>query len=159
MLLKKILRDEWHFQGFVLSDLGAIRRLYEVHHVADSPKAASCMAVRSGVDMQFYDFSHDVFQQALLDCLRDGALPMVDLDRAVRSVLRVKFMLGLFDHPMVDTALNAQVYRSRAHLEVSLESARESMTLLKNDGKLLPLSKTTSSVAVIGPQCRCGAVW
>ena len=151
MLLKKILRDEWHFQGFVLSDLGAIRRLYEVHHVADSPKAASCMAVRSGVDMQFYDFSHDVFQQALLDCLRDGALPMVDLDRAVRSVLRVKFMLGLFDHPMVDTALNAQVYRSRAHLEVSLESARESMTLLKNDGKLLPLSKTTSSVAVIGP--------
>jgi beta-glucosidase len=151
MLLKKILRDEWHFQGFVLSDLGAIRRLYEVHHVADSPKAASCMAVRSGVDMQFYDFSHEVFQQALLDCLRDGALPMVDLDRAVRSVLRVKFMLGLFDHPMVDTALNAQVYRSRAHLEVSLESARESMTLLKNDGKLLPLSKTASSVAVIGP--------
>jgi beta-glucosidase len=92
-----------------------------------------------------------VFQQALLDCLRDGALPMVDLDRAVRSVLRVKFMLGLFDHPMVDTALNAQVYRSRAHLEVSLESARESMTLLKNDGKLLPLSKTTKSIAVIGP--------
>ena len=151
MLLKKILRDEWHFQGFVLSDLGAIRRLYEVHHVADSPKAASCMAVRSGVDMQFYDFSHDVFQQALLDCLHDGTLPMADLDRAVRSVLRVKFLLGLFDHPVVDTALNAQVYRSKAHLDVSLESARESMTLLKNDGNLLPLSKTTPSIAVIGP--------
>ena len=151
MLLKKVLRDEWHFQGFVLSDLGAIRRLYEVHHVADSPKAASCMAVRSGVDMQFYDFSHEVFQQALLDCLHEGALPMVDLDRAVRSVLRVKFMLGLFDRPMVDTALNAQVYRSKAHLDVSLESARESMTLLKNDRNLLPLSKTTSSIAVIGP--------
>jgi beta-glucosidase len=151
MLLKKILRDEWHFQGFVLSDLGAIRRLYEVHHVADSPKAASCMAVRSGVDMQFYDFSHDVFQRALLDCLHDGTLPMADLDRAVRSVLRVKFMLGLFDHPMVDTSLNAQVYRSKSHTDVSLESARESMTLLKNDGNLLPLSKTTSSIAVIGP--------
>jgi beta-glucosidase len=151
MLLKKILRDEWHFQGFVLSDLGAIRRLYEVHHVADSPKTASCVAVRSGVDMQFYDFSHEVFQRALLDCLHEGALPMVDLDRAVRSVLRVKFMLGLFDRPMVDTALNAQVYRSKAHLDVSLQSARESMTLLKNDGNLLPLSKTMSSVAVIGP--------
>jgi len=150
-LLKNILRDEWQFQGFVLSDLGAIRRLYTVHHVATSPREASCMAIRSGVDMQFYDFPHDVFQQALIDCLHDGMLSMPDLDRAVRSVLRVKFMLGLFDHPMVDTSLNAHVYRSKAHLDVSLQSARESMTLLKNDGNLLPLSKSTSSIAVIGP--------
>jgi beta-glucosidase len=150
-LLKNILRNEWQFQGFVLSDLGAIRRLYTVHHVATSPKEASCMAIRSGVDMQFYDFPHDVFQQALIDCLHDGMLPMPDLDRAVRSVLRVKFMLGLFDHPMVDTSLNAHVYRSKPHLDVSLQSARESMTLLKNDANLLPLSKSTSSIAVIGP--------
>lgn len=150
-LLKDILRGEWGFQGFVLSDLGAIQRLYKVHHVAGSPKDAVCMAIRSGVDMQFYDFDHDVFQNALIDCVHEGSLSQSDLDRAVRSVLRVKFMLGLFDHPYIDTKLNRQVYRSQQHLALSLESARESMTLLKNEGNLLPLAKTLKKIAVIGP--------
>jgi beta-glucosidase len=150
MLLKKILRKEWGFQGFVLSDLGAIERLYKVHHVAATPKDAACMAIRSGVDMQFYDFAHDVFQQALTECVQEHTLPMADLDRAVRSVLRVKFQLGLFDHPLVDTNRRDAVYRSQQHLAVSLRSARESMTLLKNDRGLLPLSKSTSRIALIG---------
>src|SRR6201987_6185380 len=92
-LLKTILRDEWGFQGFVLSDLGAIKRLYEAHHVAATPKDAACMGIHSGVDMQFYDFDHDVFEKALIDCVHEGLLPQQDLDRAVRSVLRVKFVL------------------------------------------------------------------
>ena len=150
-LLKKILRDEWSFQGFVLSDLGAIQRLYKVHHVAATPKDASCMAIRSGVDMQFYDFDHDVFQKALIDCVHEGSLSQADLDRAVGAVLRVKFALGLFDHPLVDPSLNARVHRSPEHLALSLESARQSMTLLKNDGRLLPLSKSVQRIAVIGP--------
>ena len=150
-LLKKILRQEWGFQGFVLSDLGAIQRLYNVHHVAATPKEAVCLAVKSGVDMQFYDFEHDVFQKALLDCVREGSLPQPDLDRAVRSVLRVKFALGLFDHPMTDPDLRARTYRPQAHLDLTLEAARQSMTLLKNDGHLLPLSKSTTKIAVIGP--------
>ena len=150
-LLKKVLRDEWKFQGFVLSDLGAIRRLYDVHHVAASPKDASCMAVKSGVDMQFYDFDHALFQKALVECVHEGSLAEADLDRAVRSVLRVKFELGLFDHPLVDAALSAQVERSPEHLALSLESARQSMTLLKNDGSLLPLSRSLQRIAVIGP--------
>ena len=150
-LLKKILRDEWSFQGFVLSDLGAIQRLYKVHHVAATPKDASCMAIRSGVDMQFYDFDHDVFQKALIDCVHEGSLSQADLDRAVSAVLRVKFALGLFDHPLVDPSLNARVHRSPEHLALSLESARQSMTLLKNDGRLLPLSKSVQRIAVIGP--------
>ncbi len=150
-LLKKILRDEWNFQGFVLSDLGAIKRLYDVHHVAATPKDASCMAIRSGVDMQFYDFDHAVFQKALVDCVHEGSLSQTDLDRAVRSVLRVKFELGLFDHPLVDPTLHAKVDRLPEHLALSLESARESMTLLRNEGGLLPLSKSVSHIAVIGP--------
>lgn len=150
-LLKKILRDEWDFHGFVLSDLGAIQRLYKVHHVAASSKDAACMAIRSGVDMQFYDFDHDVFEKALVDCIHEGTLSPVDLDRAVRSVLRVKFSLGLFDHPFVDSALNARVHRSAEHLALSLESARESLTLLRNEDHLLPLSRSLQHIAVIGP--------
>jgi len=150
-LLKKVLRDEWGFQGFVLSDLGAIERLYDVHHVAATPKAAVCMAIASGVDMQFYDFDHDVFQKALADCVRDGTLSMSDIDRAAGAVLRVKFRLGLFDHPLVDTALTAGVKRSDKHLALSLKSARESMTLLRNQNNLLPLSKSLRRIAVIGP--------
>ena len=150
-LLKKVLRDEWGFQGFVLSDLGAIRRLYDVHHVAATPKDAACMAIRSGVDMQFYDFEHSVFQKALVDCVHEGTLSQADLDRAVRSVLRVKFSLGLFDHPLVDPELSAKVSRSAEHLALSLESARQSMTLLKNEENLLPLSHSIRHIALIGP--------
>jgi beta-glucosidase len=150
-LLKKVLRDEWGFQGFVLSDLGAIERLYSAHHVAATPKDAACMAIASGVDMQFYDFDHDVFQKALIECVHEGKLHMADLDRAAGSVLRVKFRLGLFDHPFVDEGLTARVKRSQEHLDVSLRSARESMTLLRNEGNLLPLAKSLKKIAVIGP--------
>ena len=150
-LLKTILRQEWGFHGFVLSDLGAIQRLYNVHHVAATPKEAVCLAIKSGVDMQFYDFEHEVFQKALMECVREGSLPQSDLDRAVGSVLRVKFALGLFDHPMTDPGLRARTYRSQPHLDLTLDAARQSMTLLKNDGRLLPLSKSTKKIAVIGP--------
>lgn len=150
-LLKTVLRKEWGFKGFVLSDLGAIQRLYTAHKVAATPEDAACMGIRAGVDMQFYDFPHKEFQDALMDCVHDGRLPVKDLNRAVRSVLRVKFELGLFDHPYVNPALNAKVYRSPAHLAVSLHASLESMTLLKNENHLLPLSKSIEHIAVIGP--------
>jgi beta-glucosidase len=151
MLLKQVLRNEWGFKGFVLSDLGAIEKLYKIHHVALTPKDAVCLAIRSGVDMQFYDFSHEVFQQGLADCVQEGTLSVADIDRAAGAVLRVKFMLGLFDHPLIDPSLAAKTSRSQQHLDTSLRSSRESMTLLKNDDHLLPLSKQLKRVALIGP--------
>lgn len=153
-LLKDILRDEWGFKGFVLSDLGAIQRLYAVHRVAASPRDAVILAINSGVDMQFYDFDHQTFQRAIVDGLHDGSLSQVALDRAVSDVLRVKFELGLFDHPLVDPALNSRVHRTQAHLDLSLQSALQSMTLLKNDNHPLPLSKDLQRIAVIGPNAR-----
>jgi beta-glucosidase len=150
-LLKGVLRDEWGFRGFVLSDLGAIRRLWEDHHVAADAKGAIVQAINAGVDMQFYDFPHDEFQHAIASGIADHTLSPEALDRAVSSVLRAKFALGLFDHPYTDASLTARVKRSQEHLQLSLESARQSLTLLKNDGHLLPLSKNLKRIALIGP--------
>ena len=101
-LLLTVLRQEMGFQGFVLSDLGAISRLEKVHHVAATPEDAVCLAINSGVDMQFYDYTHDVFQNAIVQGIKDGKLKPAALDRAVTCMLRAKFMLGLFDHPFTD---------------------------------------------------------
>jgi beta-glucosidase len=150
-LLRKVLRDEWGFQGFVLSDLGAIRRLYDTHHVAATPADAVCLALDSGVDMQFYDFDHDVFQNAIIDGVKSGKVSEATLDAAVARILRAKFMLGLFDHPLVDTNLDSLARRSPDHLALSLEVARQSMCLLKNQNHLLPLGKNVKRIAVIGP--------
>lgn len=150
-LLSLLLRKEWGFQGFVLSDLGAIRRLWEDHHTAASAKDAIVQAINAGIDMQFYDFSHEEFQNAIMLGLQDHTLSLSALDRAVSSVLRAKFALGLFDHPYADTSLTSRVKRDKEHLALSLESARQSMTLLKNEGRLLPLPKTLKRIALIGP--------
>ena len=150
-LLNKVLRDEWGFQGFVLSDLGAIKRLYDTHHVADSPTSAILLALNSGLDMQFYDFDHPTFQNAILSGIKNGQLSETVLNQAVARVLRLKFMLGLFEHPFVDENLDACVRHSQAHNDLALESARESMCLLKNEGNLLPLKKNLKRIAVIGP--------
>ncbi len=149
-LLNTVLRDEWGFNGFVLSDLGAIRRLYEDHHVAATPADAVIIATKSGVDMQFYDFPHDVFQNALIDGVKAGKISAATLDAAVSHVLRAKFMLGLFDHPYVDPDLDQRVRRSPQHLALSLDVARQSMCLLKNENNLLPLNKDIACIALIG---------
>jgi beta-glucosidase len=150
-LLLTVLRQEMGFQGFVLSDLGAISRLEKVHHVAATPEDAVCLAINSGVDMQFYDYTHDVFQNAIIQGSKEGKLQPAALDRAVSCVLRAKFMLGLFDHPQTDPQLDAKVSRAQDHLDASLRSSLESMCLLKNEGGMLPLSKKLKNVAIIGP--------
>ena len=157
-LLNKVLRDEWGFQGFVLSDLGAIRRLYDTHHVAASPEDAVLLALNSGVDMQFYDFDHAVFQHAIVAGLKDGRLSESVLNQAVSRVLRLKFQLGLFDHPFVNEDLDATVRHCQAQCDLALESARESLCLLKNENHLLPLSKGLAHIAVIGPNANIARI-
>jgi beta-glucosidase len=150
-LLTRLLRDEWGFKGFVLSDLGAIHRLFDVHHIAATPQDAVLIALSAGVDMQFYDFDHATYQNAIIDAVAHGRIEEAVLDRAVARVLRAKFMLGLFDRPLVDTSLSKRVSRSAGHLRLALDSARQSMCLLKNENKLLPLSESTQRIALIGP--------
>ena len=150
-LFNEILRKEWGFQGFVLSDLGAIRRLYDTHHVADSPAQAVLLALNSGVDMQFYDFDHEIFQDSVVAGVENRQVTEATLNEAVARVLRIKFLLGLFDHPFVDEHLDSAVRHCQAHSDLALESARQSMCLLKNDGNLLPLKKNLKHIAVIGP--------
>lgn len=150
-LLNTVMREEWGFKGFVLSDLGAIERLYKDHHVAATPADAVQLAINSGVDMQFYDFPHNLFQNALIDGVKDGRVSQATLDATVSRVLRAKFLLGLFDHPLIDEMLNQYSRRSPTHLDLSLEVARQSMCLLKNKGELLPLKKDLKRIAVIGP--------
>lgn len=150
-LLKKVLRAEWKFNGFVLSDLGAIERIYNTFNIASSPAQAVRLVLKSGVDMQFYDFPHDTFQNAIIYGVKNKKISIAVIDSAVSHILRVKFLLGLFDNFFIDNRLDKRVCRSPDHLALSLKVARQSMCLLKNNNHLLPLKKDMNCIAVIGP--------
>lgn len=150
-LLQDVLRKEWGFKGFVLSDLGAIKMSLNNHRVASNPADALAQTFTAGLDMQFYDFPHVQFFNAVTAALKSGQLSAANLNRAVSNVLRVKFMLGLFDHPFIDEDLLKKVNHTEASRAVALQAAREGISLLKNENSLLPLGPGVHSVAVIGP--------
>ena len=144
--LRRVLREEWGFNGVVLSDYNAIRELI-AHGFAADLKEAAAKSVLAGVDM---DMMGDAYSSHLVELVREGRVPEVVVDEAVRRILRLKVMLGLFDQPYTDETLHERVVLAPAHREVALEVAHKSMVLLKNEGNLLPLSPRTK-VAVIGP--------
>lgn len=150
-LLKDVLRKEWGFKGFVLSDLGAIKMSMVNHRVAANTADALTQTLTAGLDMQFYDFSHAELMSAIKKALATKQLSMAELDRAVGDILRVKFMLGLFEHPYVDESLIKKVFHTEVSRAVALKAAREGISLLKNDNALLPLNSNMRSLAVIGP--------
>jgi len=140
-LLTDLLRKEWGFNGMVVTDLGAIRRLLNPHFTAANPKDATAQAINAGLDMQFYDFEYEVFQQAVVDGVKDGSIPKAKLDRAVAAVLRIKFELGLFDNPYTDESLIEKVFHTEEHQALALEAGRKSIVLLKNENNTLPLQE------------------
>ncbi|WP_167018931.1 glycoside hydrolase family 3 N-terminal domain-containing protein [Chitinophaga sp. Cy-1792] len=149
-LLTDVLRKEWGFKGFVLSDLGAVRMSLEAHHTAGSRMDALAQTINAGLNMQFYDFGHDEFEQAIDSALKQRQLSPAKLDSAVSDVLRVKFLLGLFDHPYIDTTLLAKVTHSEAHQQLALDAAARGVVLLKNDRQVLPLTGIRN-LTLVGP--------
>ncbi|WP_418990929.1 glycoside hydrolase family 3 N-terminal domain-containing protein [Alistipes sp.] len=145
-LLTDLLRGEWGFEGFVISDLVSIEGLYETHGVAADKSEAAAKALRAGVDV---DLRGDAFA-TLRSAVEEGLIPEREIDRAVCRVLALKFEMGLFENPYVDETLAAGV-GSEEHTQLALDAARESITLLENRG-VLPLDPASlGRVAVVGP--------
>ncbi len=147
-ILTDILHDELGFKGFVVSDWEDIKKLVTIWHVAANEKEATRMAVMAGIDMSMVPLDYS-FADYLIALVKEGAVPQSRIDEAVRRILRVKFELGLFERPTPDPALKSKI-GSPASRQASLQAARESMTLLKNTGDLLPLAKDRK-VVVTGP--------
>lgn len=146
-LLKDVLRDDWKFRGFVVSDLYSIEGIHQSHFVAPTIKEAASMALSAGVDV---DLGGDAFVN-LIDAVKSGRIDEAAVDTAVCRVLRMKFEMGLFENPYVNPLKAGDEVRTEKHISCAREVARASITLLKNSGSLLPLSKHIGKVAVIGP--------
>jgi beta-glucosidase len=150
-LLTDVLRNEWGFKGFVLSDLGAIRMSLENHKVAVDTSDALTQTLKAGLNMQFYDFDHKGFRKGVKNAIEKKMLTQKELDNSVSDILRVKFLLGLFDKPYTDTTLLAKVLHTEENQKLALKVAQEGIVLLKNEKNTLPINKNVKSIAVVGP--------
>ncbi len=148
-LLTNILRDEWKFDGFVVSDWNSIGELIP-HGVARDSKHAGELAINAGLDM---DMETSSYFNHLANMVNEGKVSKNILDESVRRVLRIKFRLGLFDDPFkyCDVEREKKSIMSKDIVDATLKTARESIVLLKNQNKLLPLKKNLNKIAVVGP--------
>jgi beta-glucosidase len=145
--LTEVLRDEWKFDGFVVSDYTSVEELMK-HGVAANEAEAAREALNAGVDMEMVSRLYNKHGEQLL---KDRKLSEQTIDEAVRRVLRVKFRLGLFDKPYADPARESAAIFNTANVAAAREIAARSLVLLKNDRNVLPLDKTVRSIALIGP--------
>ena len=148
-LLTDLLRDEWGFAGFVVSDYTSEQELI-AHGYAKDDRDAARIALMAGVDMSM---KSGIYMAHIPDLVRTGDVPIERVDEAVRRVLMTKAALGLFDNPYrgSDVRLEARVTGSREHLALAREAGRKSIVMLKNEENLLPLSKIGKRYALIGP--------
>lgn len=150
-ILTDVLREQWGMRGFVRADMTAVSRLYDWFYITETEEEAIRLGMEAGVDMQLHDFSHETWQQGLVNLVESGEMDRSVLERAARRILRVKMMLGLFENPYVDPALEKKVFHCDEHVALAKEIAQKSICLLKNEGNILPLSKELKKIAVIGP--------
>ncbi len=148
-LLTDILRNEWGFPGFIVTDYTSINEMVDHGIVADE-KDAGELAVMAGVDM---DMQGAVYYTHLADLVKEGRVPESIVDNCVRRILRMKYMLGLFDDPyrFSDTEREKRIIMAPAHLDAARDVSRKSIVLLKNEKNTLPISKSIKKLAVIGP--------
>ncbi|HUV42001.1 MAG TPA: glycoside hydrolase family 3 C-terminal domain-containing protein [Sedimentisphaerales bacterium] len=148
-LLTKVLREELGFQGCVVGEGAAFERALIWTGTVATQKEAGKQAVEAGVDISIW--LEPAYMKPLIENVQDGYVSMETIDRAVRRILRLKFVLGLFENPYVDPERAVKVFHCEQHTQLALRVAREGIVLLKNQGNLLPLSKNIKSIAVIGP--------
>jgi beta-glucosidase len=150
-LLTDVLRGELGFQGLIVTDWEDIKRLYDRHNVASSPREAVAMAINAGIDMSMVpsDFS---FYDLLLEAVKNKEVPMSRIDDAVRRILTLKMKVGLFDNPYPEDASRAN-FGKPEYQTLALDAAHEAMTLLKNSNNTLPLSKNIK-LLVAGPSAQ-----
>lgn len=150
--LTEILRQEWGFKGYVVSDSEAVEFISSKHKVANTYEDGIAQAVNAGLNIRTHFTPPADFIFPLRKAVDDGKISQEALDKRVAEILRIKFWLGLFDNPYRGNGKQAeQIVHSKEHQAVSLEAARQSLVLLKNETNLLPLSKSIRSIAVIGP--------
>jgi beta-glucosidase len=146
--LRQVLREEWNFKGFVVSDWNSVGELIP-HGVAANHKEAGHRAFLAGVDM---DMTSDAYHDHLAELVSEGEIPVEVLDQAVRQILRIKFMLDLFETPYTDPALAKDSILKPEYLQTALEVTTKSMVLLKNQGNILPIdTNAIKRIALIGP--------
>ncbi|HEX8118164.1 MAG TPA: glycoside hydrolase family 3 C-terminal domain-containing protein, partial [Pyrinomonadaceae bacterium] len=147
-LLGDLLRGEWGFTGYVVSDCGAIDDIYRRHNFTKTPEEASAVAVKRGTDLECGDT-----YRALVNAVKQGQISEGEIDTAVKRLFEARFRLGMFDPPELVKYAQTPFSEndSPAHRRLALEAARESVVLLKNEKDTLPLKKDLKSIAVIGP--------
>lgn len=146
-LLTELLRNEWKFKGFVVSDLYSIEGIHQSHFVASTMQEAAVLALSAGVDV---DLGGDAYMN-IVDAVNQGQITKEVLDEAVSRVLRLKFEMGLFENPYVDPKKAGSEVRNNEHITLARKVAQASITLLKNERSLLPLKKNIRKIALIGP--------
>jgi len=146
-LLTEILRKEWGFKGFVVSDYGSVSGLITHHRVAGTKAEAAKRALEAGLDMELPE--SDCFEY-LLNLVKEGEISEEAINEAARRVIRAKVWLGLFDNPYIDPDYAEKICDCEEHRQLALEAARQGIVLLKNNG-ILPLAKNLRSIAVLGP--------
>ncbi|MFV0536026.1 MAG: glycoside hydrolase family 3 N-terminal domain-containing protein [Dysgonomonas sp.] len=150
--LTEILRQEWGFKGYVVSDSEAVEFLHSKHRVVKDQKEAAALAISAGMNIRTHFTPPQDFILPLRQAIAEGLVSMETVDKRVKEVLKVKFLLGLFDNPYKgDTKTVNNIVHNKEHQALSLQAALESIVLLKNENNILPLSKDLKNIAVIGP--------